>query len=99
MTETDTISPGSTESRDADCSAWRRIVDEQPNKGDIVACRAEHREGGWMYWAGTVESVNGRYVTMTTRGERDRTFFITHDTLWMRLEKPNAPIHPPRKSL
>lgn len=77
-------------------SAWINITDAMPAPGDIIACCAEHRDGGLMYWAGTVTAVEPEFARMERRGDRTERFIITHDTFWMRLpDPPNNTISEP----
>ena len=64
---------------------WIPISEQLPESGQVIACAAPHRAGGLMYWAGTVADVNGPWVIMVKRGEHERRFIITHDTLWVPL--------------
>jgi hypothetical protein len=68
---------------------WKSILDAKPSPGDIIACYAQHRHGGIMYWAGTVLDVDSGNVLMLTRGENNRRFIITDDTFWIRLPTAN----------
>lgn len=66
--------------------SWIKITDKKPNNGDIIACKAEHCNGGLMYWAGTVLQVRpDGLVVMETKNERTRNFIITIDTEWIKL--------------
>ena len=73
-------------------SAWISASSQLPAMGDTIACAAEHRDGGMMFWAGTVTQIlRESFAVMETRGERSHSFVITRDTLWMRLpDLPNA---------
>jgi len=65
---------------------WIAISDQLPNVGDVIACAAEHYEGGMMFWAGTVTELwEQGFAVMETRREKTRSFVITDDTLWMLL--------------
>jgi hypothetical protein len=85
----------------APCSAWTRIEDGLPKYGDRIACCAEHRNGGMMYWAGRVVRVRNRFALIEVRDPNARRFILTFDTMWLRLpplpnvqDEPRGPKHP-----
>ncbi len=64
---------------------WVPVTERMPKVGDIIACYAEHKDGGLMYWAGWVFDVVGSSAFMEVRGEVTQRFVITDDTHWMPL--------------
>lgn len=63
-------------------SKWVPIKKTKPSAGQVIACKAKHINGGYMYWAGIVTEIRGDIAVMETRGENIRSFIITFDTMW-----------------
>lgn len=68
-----------------DLFGWTKITDRLPKEGDVIACCAEHRAGGPMFWAGHVVETRQGFAVMETRGVPPQRFILTYDTLWLRL--------------
>ena len=73
-------------------SVWFSVDVVLPEPGDIIACCAEHKDGGPMYWAGVVTKVSHGFADMEVRGGDVQRFTLTYDTLWMRLPPPNTEV-------
>lgn len=73
---------------------WIAISDQLPNVGDVIACAAEHHEGGMMFWAGTIIEIWSQgFAVIEEKGEKTRSYILTGDTLWMPLPSlPNAEV-------
>jgi len=74
---------------------WKTIDEAKPQVGDIIACCDEHRDGGLMFWAGTVTEVEDEFIRMETRGDITGRFIVTCNTFWTPLPAP-IPIDPPK---
>lgn len=71
-------------------ASWIAISDQLPNVGDVIACAAEHSEGGMMFWAGTIIEIwTQGFAVIEEKGEKTRSYILTDDTLWMLL--PSLP--------
>lgn len=75
------------------CWAWVKISDRLPKEGDVIACCAEHRAGGPMFWAGHIVEVKRGFAVMETRGVPPQRFILTYDTLWVSLPPIPATIN------
>lgn len=65
---------------------WTSIEDQLPEVGDIVACMADHKDGGKTFWAGVVvEKWGDDFAIMETRDKNPNRFIITFDTEWIKL--------------
>lgn len=69
---------------------WFRVTEKLPPVGAIIACRAPHKTGRTMWWAGEIVEVWPQgFATMEVMEEHPRRFILTHDTEWCLL--PNKP--------
>ena len=77
-------------------ASWIRISERLPAEGDVIACAAEHHEGGMMFWAGTIIEIwLGDFALIEQKGEKTRSYILTGDTLWMLLPSlPNTNVLP-----
>lgn len=66
-------------------SPWLLVSEQLPVDGQIIACKAKHKDGDSMYWAGVVIEIQQGLALMETRGDRDYRFILTPDTHWMPL--------------
>lgn len=67
-------------------SDWNSITEKIPAVGDIIACAAEHQDGGMMFWAGEiVDILQQSFAVMKVRSLHNENFVLTYDTLWVRL--------------
>lgn len=73
---------------------WTLVSDQLPAVGDVIACAERRRDGGMMYWAGTVIELSPPegIAFVDVRGQTLLQFKASGDTLWIKL--PPLPIAP-----